>query len=100
MVDVLTKAEGTSQSEAARLFTECLFDDQTDPDLAVFYNELPTAPAYRLHLGKLLKEHWIVQRLIETIDRHSGRINLEDLSVSLLRAKPLRRWTETEARLS
>jgi DEAD/DEAH box helicase domain-containing protein len=98
VVDVLTKAEGTSQSEAARLFTECLFDDQTDPDLAVFYNELPTAPAYRLHLGKLLKEHWIVQRLIETIDRHSGPINLEDLSVSLLRAKPLRRWTEPEAR--
>jgi len=92
VIEAIQRAENASQIEAARILATCLFNDETDPDLAPLFNEQPDSPSFRLLLGQLLKEHWVVQRLIETIDNHSGPISLDDLSTSLSQAKPLRKW--------
>ena len=94
VIESIQRAENASQTEAARILATCLFDDETDPDLAPLFSEPPDSPSFRLLIGQLLKEHWVVQRLIETIDTHSGPISLDDLSSSLSQAKPLRKWDE------
>lgn len=94
VIEAIQQAENASQTEAARILANCLFDDETDPDLAPLFTEQSDSPTFRLLLGQLLKEHWVVQRLIETIDNHSGPISLDDLSASLSQAKPLRKWNE------
>ena len=94
VIEAIQRAENASQIEAARILATCLFDDETDPDLAPLFNEQPDSPSFRLRLGQLLKEHWVVQRLIETIDNHSGPISLDGLSASLSQAKPLRKWND------
>jgi DEAD/DEAH box helicase domain-containing protein len=87
-------AENGSQTEAAKILATCLFDDQDDPDLAPLYISSPDSAEFRLTLGRLIKEHWFGQRLIEIIDRHAGPISIRDLSASLAQAKPLRKWTD------
>jgi DEAD/DEAH box helicase domain-containing protein len=98
VIGAIQLAENASQTEAARILATCLFDNETDPDLAPLFIEQPDSPTFRLLLGQLLKEHWVVQRLIETIDNHSGPISLHDLSASLSQAKPLRKWDEHATR--
>ena len=48
----------------------CLFNDRADPDIAPLYTALPESAEFRLTLGRLIKEHWVGQRLTETIDQH------------------------------
>lgn len=92
VMDALQASENGSQSEAAQTLAACLFNDREDPDLAPLYTALPNSAEFRLTLGRLIKEHWVGQRLIETIDQHSGPISMDDLSASLAQAKPLRNW--------
>ena len=87
-------AENGSQIEAAQILATCLFYDQDDPDLVPLYISSPDSAEFRLTLGRLIKEHWVGQRLIETIDQHSGPISMDDLRVSLSQAKPLRNWSD------
>ena len=94
VLDALKTAENGSQIEAAKILAACLFNDQDDPDLAPLYISSPDSPEFRLTLGRLIKEHWVGQRLIETIDQHAGPINMDDLSASLAQAKPLRNWSD------
>ena len=92
VMSALVRAENQSQSDAARTLAICLFDDEADPDLKPLYEAQADSPEFRLLLGQLLKEHWVGQRLIETIDEHQGPISLDDLRDALLQAKPLRKW--------
>ena len=94
VIEAIEAAQNVSQAEAAKILARCLFDDDTDPDLAPLYTSEPDSPEFRLVLGQLLKEHWIGQRMIETIDDHSGPISIEDLGAALSQAKPLRRWSD------
>ena len=94
VIEAIQQAENATQSEAARILATCLFDDETDPDLEPLFNQQPDSPKFRLQLGQILKEHWVVQRLIETIDNHSSPISIDDLGVSLSQAKPLRKWND------
>jgi DEAD/DEAH box helicase domain-containing protein len=94
VLDAIKVAENGSQVEAAQILATCLFYDQDDPDLAPLYTSSPDSAEFRLTLGRLIKEHWVGQRLIETIDQHSGPIGMDDLRVSLAQAKPLRNWSD------
>jgi DEAD/DEAH box helicase domain-containing protein len=94
VLDALKTAENGSQIEAAQTLATCLFSDRDDPDLAPLYTSSPDSAEFRLTLGHLIKEHWLGQRLIETIDQHDGPISMDDLSVSLAQAKPLRKWSD------
>ncbi len=93
VVSALERAENQSQSDTARTLAICLFDDEADPDLRPLYEAQPDSPEFRLLLGQLLKEHWVGQRLIETIDDHQGLISLDELRDALIKAKPLRKWS-------
>ena len=94
VLDALKTAETGSQTAAAQILAACLFNDQDDPDLAPLYTSSPDSAEFRLTLGRLIKEHWVGQRLIETIDQHAGPISMDDLSASLAQAKPLRNWSD------
>ena len=94
VLDALKTAETGSQTTAAKILATCLFNDKDDADLAPLYTSSPDSAEFRLTLGRLLKEHWVGQRLIETIDQHAGPISMDDLSVSLAQAKPLRKWSD------
>ena len=94
VLDALKAAENGSQTAAAQILAACLFNDQDDPDLAPLYTSSPDSAEFRLTLGRLIKEHWVGQRLIETIDQHAGPISMDDLSASLAQAKPLRNWSD------
>lgn len=94
VLEALSAAETGSQAAAAKILASCLFSDQDDPDIAPLYTSSPDSAEFRLTLGRLIKEHWVGQRLIETIDRHAGPISMEDLSASLAQAKPLRSWSD------
>ena len=92
--DKLREAVESSQTEAARNLAKFLFHDENDPDLAPLHSSSPESDEFRLSLGRLLKEHWVGQRLIEIISQHSGPISIKELSAELGKAKPLRNWNQ------
>lgn len=93
VISALQSAENSAQDIAAKILATCVFEeDEQDPDSQVIYTEAPSSAQFRLTLGKMLKEHWLIQRVIETIDNASGPISLDDLSGSLAQAKALRKW--------
>lgn len=97
--EVVLSADSLNQHQVAKVFTECLFADDDDDDVQTLFSIPSESSEFRLLLGKVLKEHWYVARIIKAISEHNGPMSIDDLTDYLHKAKLLRKHTRTQVKM-
>ena len=94
----LREAEELDQAGSAMRLATCLFPDRTDPDFAFFDEGNPSDTAWRIALGKQLKEHYLCQRVLKIIANHRGPASLDAIAAGLAQVRIIRDWPATDHR--
>lgn len=89
----LRDAEESNQASAALRLAKCLF-----PDIILTGKENPSDPKWRTELGKILKEHYLCQRVLKIIADHTGPASLDAIADGLRRVRIIHGWSEADRR--
>ena len=92
----LTEACKLGQSEAALRMARVLFPDTADREIADLHSGDPAAAEWRLGLGELLKQHFLVQRVLQEVAASAGAASLERIGEQLANIKTIAGWSQDD----
>ncbi|MCA1412671.1 DEAD/DEAH box helicase [Bradyrhizobium sp. NBAIM20] len=89
----LDRSMGLSQAETARYLAKCLFPEPDDGELEQIHKGDPASIAWRLLLGRLLREHVATQRVVRIIAEAQAPLELGAIAEQLGKVKALSKRT-------